>query len=260
MMRKFWYGTIAALCVVCLASCDKEDDAKVLSKEAAITSFTFDPAVEANAIVTSQPVINGNTITFTVDGLADAESIDALKPTIKVSEGAYISSFSGSFNLGMTYTVTAEDGMTQNTYTANCTGSIFDVYSGVLEVALNGTTLVAGAPYNISLEKQSDTELMIYIRDFTITIESMATTSPVGDVEIICTVAKTAAGYTFNGSKDLGVIEVPILGNTVSAHCVVNVENASVVGGTFTLPMKIDVLDGALTVDANFVGTPMQVE
>ena len=55
-------------------------------------------------------------------------------------------------------------------------------------------------------------------------------------------------------------VEVPILGNTVSAHCVVNVENASVVGGTFTLPMKIDVLDGALTVDANFVGTPMQVE
>ena len=160
----------------------------------------------------------------------------------------------------MTYTVTAEDGVTQNTYTANCTGSIFDVYSGVLEVALNGTTLVEGAPYNISLEKQSDTELMIYIRDFTITIESMATTIPLGDVEIICTVAKTADGYTFNGSKDLGVIEVPILGNTVSAHCVVNVENASVVGGTFTLPMKIDVLDGALTVDANFVGTPMQVE
>lgn len=259
MMRKFCYGTIAALGVVCLASCDK-DDTKELSKEAAITSFVFEPSVEANSIVTSQPVISGNTISFTVDGLADALDIDALDPTIEVSEGAYISSFNGSFSLGMNYTVTAEDGVTQNTYTTKCTGSIFDVYSGVLEVALNGMTLVEGAPYNISLEKQSDTELKIYIQDFTITIESMATTIPLGDVEIICTVSKTADGYTFNGSEDLGVLEVPILGNTVSAHCVVNVENASVVEGTFTLPMKIDVLDGALTVDANFVGTPMQLE
>lgn len=260
MMRKFCYGTIAALSVVCLGSCDNDDDSKKLSREAAITSFVFDTSVEANSIVTSQPVISGNTITFTVDGLADAEDIDALVPTIEVSQGAYVSAFSGSFNLEMNYTVTAEDGVTQNTYTANCTGSIFDVYSGVLDVVLNGTTLVEDAPYNISLEKQSDTELKIYIQDFTITIESMATTIPLGDVEIICAISETADGYIFEGSEDLGVLEVPILGNTVSAHCVVNVENASVVDGTLTLPMKIDVLDGAMTVDANFVGTPMQVE
>ncbi len=260
MMRKFCYGTIAALSVVCLGSCDNDDDSKKLSSEAAITSFVFDTSVEANSIVTSQPVISGNTITFTVDGLADAEDIDALVPTIEVSQGAYVSAFSGSFNLEMNYTVTAEDGVTQNTYTANCTGSIFDVYSGVLDVVLNGTTLVEDAPYNISLEKQSDTELKIYIQDFTITIESMATTIPLGDVEIICAISETADGYIFEGSEDLGVLEVPILGNTVSAHCVVNVENASVVDGTLTLPMKIDVLDGAMTVDANFVGTPMQVE
>lgn len=260
MMRKFCYGTIAALSVVCLGSCDNDDDSKKLSSEAAITSFVFDTSVEANSIVTSQPVISGNTITFTVDGLADAEDIDALVPTIEVSQGAYVSAFSGSFNLEMNYTVTAEDGVTQNTYTANCTGSIFDVYSGVLDVVLNGTTLVEDAPYNISLEKQSDTELKIYIQDFTITIESMATTIPLGDVEIICAISETADGYIFEGSEDLGVLEVPILGNTVSAHCVVNVENASVVDGTLALPMKIDVLDGAMTVDANFVGTPMQVE
>lgn len=260
MMRKFCYGTIAALSVVCLGSCDNDDDSKKLSSEAAIMSFVFDTSVEANSIVTSQPVISGNTITFTVDGLADAEDIDALVPTIEVSQGAYVSAFSGSFNLEMNYTVTAEDGVTQNTYTANCTGSIFDVYSGVLDVVLNGTTLVEDAPYNISLEKQSDTELKIYIQDFTITIESMATTIPLGDVEIICAISETADGYIFEGSEDLGVLEVPILGNTVSAHCVVNVENASVVDGTLTLPMKIDVLDGAMTVDANFVGTPMQVE
>lgn len=260
MMRKFCYGTIAALSVVCLGSCDNDDDSKKLSSEAAITSFVFDTSVEANSIVTSQPVISGNTITFTVDGLADAEDIDALVPTIEVSQGAYVSAFSGSFNLEMNYTVTAEDGVTQNTYTANCTGSIFDVYSGVLDVVLNGTTLVEDAPYNISLEKQSDTELKIYIQDFTITIESMATTIPLGDVEIICAISETADGYIFEGSEDLGVLEVPILGNTVLAHCVVNVENASVVDGTLTLPMKIDVLDGAMTVDANFVGTPMQVE
>lgn len=260
MMRKFCYGTIAALSVVCLGSCDNDDDSKKLSNEAAITSFVFDTSVEANSIVTSQPVISGNTITFTVDGLADAEDIDALVPTIEVSQGAYVSAFSGSFNLEMNYTVTAEDGVTQNTYTANCTGSIFDVYSGVLDVVLNGTTLVEDAPYNISLEKQSDTELKIYIQDFTITIESMATTIPLGDVEIICAISETADGYIFEGSEDLGVLEVPILGSTVSAHCVVNVENASVVDGTLTLPMKIDVLDGAMTVDANFVGTPMQVE
>ena len=259
-MKKFVYpALIAAIGFIGFTSCDKNDDeSPVLSSDAAIESFTFNTFEGENSIVTSQPIIRGTSISFTVDGMADNFDIAALHPTIVVSEGATYS-FSGSFETGMNYVVTAEDGKTKNSYTATCTGSMFDVYSGTLDVSLPEISLVKDAPYNISLEKESETTVRVYISDFTIDIESMNATIPLGEVEIGgCTVTKTDNGYVFNGTKDLGTIDVPIFGQIIPAHCVVNVENASVVDGTFTLPMKIDVLDGVLTVDANFVGTPME--
>lgn len=260
---KLPFSILAASCLlVGLSSCnDEKNEDPPLSKEAQITSFTFDTSKEGNEIVTSQPVANGNTFTFTVNGMADGLDMGLLSPTIVVSDGATYS-FSGSFPSGMTYTVTAEDQTTTNTYTAICTGSMFDVYSGLLDVSMLGTELAKDLPYNISLEKESATSVSVYIADFTIKILGMDI--PLGDVEIGgCEVTKVDNHYTFNGSLDLGTINVPVGEAQLPADCVVNVVDASVIDGTFTLPLKIDVLVNGTTplpVEANFVGTPMEEE
>lgn len=61
---------------------------------------------------------------------------------------------------------------------------------------------------------------------------------------------------------DLGTVNVPVGEAQLPADCVVNVVDASVIDGTFTLPLKIDVsVNGTtLPVEANFVGTPMEEE
>ena len=99
--------------------------AEELSSEAEIVSFTFDTSVEANSIVTSQPVINGNSISFSVGSDATVQQLSALVPTITVSENATVSPASGSavdFSQGaVTFIVTAEDGVTTTSYTATAT-------------------------------------------------------------------------------------------------------------------------------------------
>lgn len=83
------------------------------SAEAKITGFTFE-----SAWVTEQPVIDDaqNTITFKVDAAATTEQINALVPTITISDKATITPTSGvaqKFADGITYTVVAEDGTTK---------------------------------------------------------------------------------------------------------------------------------------------------
>lgn len=96
--------------------------AEELSSEAEIVSFTFDTSVDANSIVTSQPVINGDSITFSVSSDSVSERLSALVPTITVSENATVSPASGSavdFSQGtVTFTVTAQDGVTTRAYFA----------------------------------------------------------------------------------------------------------------------------------------------
>ena len=260
-MKKWNMGIVALLAVATLSACsDKNEEDPVLNTEAAITAFTFDTSVEANKIVTSQPVINGNEITFTVDGLADALEIDALVPTVTVSKGA-LYSFNGSFNQKMTYEVVSEDGATKNTYTVTCTGSMFKVYEGSLTVTLDGQELASDLPYNLSLEKEEAGTVKVFISDFSITMEQLGTIS-LGDVEISgCTPTKIDGGYQFSGTKDMGTLEVPILGNPMTADCVIDVADAQVVNGNLTVPMVIHVsaMGGMLTMDvnANYVGTPM---
>ena len=94
--------------------------------EAAILSFTFDTANEANACVIEQPVINDDkTITFRVNAdavEADPDMLKGLIPTITVSEGATLSPAGGvatDFSSNVTYTVLSEDGKTTATYTVN---------------------------------------------------------------------------------------------------------------------------------------------
>lgn len=84
------------------------------SSEAAITGVTF----ETN-LVTAQPVIEGNNITFSVSDTISAEELAALTPTIVVSPGAKLSPESGvpqDFTHPVTYTVTSEDGIFTTTY------------------------------------------------------------------------------------------------------------------------------------------------
>ena len=112
----------SAAAVIGITSCKPVEE---LSQEAKITSFTFDTSIEANSIVTSQPVIEGNNISFTVSHDATSEQLSALVPTITVSENATVSPASGSavdFSKGaVTFTVTAEDGETTASYTATAT-------------------------------------------------------------------------------------------------------------------------------------------
>lgn len=87
------------------------------SSEAKITEFTF----ESKEVV-SQPVIDGNKITFAVSDTISNEELSALVPTIVVSAGAKVSPESGvaqDFSKPVTYTVTSEDGIVTTTYTVS---------------------------------------------------------------------------------------------------------------------------------------------
>lgn len=95
------------------------------SSAAAITGFTFD-----SEFVTEQPVINEETgvITFKVSDAATDDDLEALVPTISISEKATISPASGvaqdfSKNKSVTYTVVAEDG-TLKTYVVSISGKM----------------------------------------------------------------------------------------------------------------------------------------
>lgn len=88
-----------------------------LKTDAQITAMTF-----SDTVVVGQPVINGTAINFYVAENADSISL-IMAPTITVSEGASVSPVSGvkvNFNAPVTYTVTAEDGVTTATYTVSC--------------------------------------------------------------------------------------------------------------------------------------------
>ncbi len=110
--------------------------------EAKILSFTFDPSVEANAVVISEPVIDeaAKTISFrTLDG-AD---ISALVPTITVSEGAMLTPASDEavdFASPVTYTVISEDGKTSVVYTVKNQSSALMKYSFEDWGIMNGTS------------------------------------------------------------------------------------------------------------------------
>lgn len=96
------------------------------SSEAAITEFSFD-----SEYVTSQPTIDGKKITFIVAEGITAEVLQALVPTIKISDKASVSPKSGEkqdFSQPVTYTVTSEDGIYSTVYTVSVAGKarIFD--------------------------------------------------------------------------------------------------------------------------------------
>lgn len=158
--------------------------AEELSSEAEIVSFTFDTSVDANSIVTSQPVINGDSITFSVSSDSVSERLSALVPTITVSENATVSPASGSavdFSQGsVTFTVTAQDGVTTRAYFAKAVTGTTDnpditypideqlagEYKGLIDITLNGSPVGTDIPKNITVAKVNDTTVSLLLEDF----------------------------------------------------------------------------------------------
>ena len=164
-----------------LSACKQVEE---LSKEAEITSFTFDTSVEANSIVSSQPVINGDSITFSVSSDSVSEQLSALVPTITVSENATVSPASGSavdFSQGsVTFTVTAQDGVTTRAYFAKAVTDTTDnpditypideqlagEYKGLLNITLGGEPVGSDIARNITVAKVDDETVSLTLEDF----------------------------------------------------------------------------------------------
>ncbi len=158
--------------------------AEELSSEAEIVSFTFDTSVEANSIVSSQPVINGDSITFSVSSDSVSERLSALVPTITVSENATVSPASGSavdFSQGsVTFTVTAQDGVTTRAYFAKAVTGTTDnpditypideqlagEYKGLLNITLGGSPVGSDIARNITVAKVDDETVSLTLEDF----------------------------------------------------------------------------------------------
>lgn len=158
--------------------------AEELSSEAEIVSFTFDTSVDANSIVTSQPVINGDSITFSVSSDSVSERLSALVPTITVSENATVSPASGSavdFSQGtVTFTVTAQDGVTTRAYFAKAVTGTTDnpditypideqlagEYKGLLNITLGGSPVGSDIARNITVAKVDDETVSLTLEDF----------------------------------------------------------------------------------------------
>lgn len=158
--------------------------AEELSSEAEIVSFTFDTSVDANSIVTSQPVINGDSITFSVSSDSVSERLSALVPTITVSENATVSPASGSavdFSQGtVTFTVTAQDGVTTRAYFAKAVTGTTDnpditypideqlagEYKGLLNITLGGEPVGSDIAKNITVAKVDDETVSLTLEDF----------------------------------------------------------------------------------------------
>lgn len=167
---------VSAAAIIGITSCKPTEE---LSKEASITSFIFDTTNEANSIVTSQPAIEGNTITFTVCYDATPEQLSSLVPTITVSEGATVNPASGSAvdfaNGPVTFTVTAQDGVTTSTYTATATmdkpaypidEQLAGEYKGLLDILLGGSPVGSDIPKNITVAKVDGETISLTMEDF----------------------------------------------------------------------------------------------
>ncbi|NDV96054.1 hypothetical protein D0T84_14195 [Dysgonomonas sp. 521] len=147
-MNKRILNCVLLLFSLALFTACSDDDDK--SSKAQITKMTFE-----DAIVITQPEIDGTNITFYVNPDATSEELSKLVPTIEISAKASIDPASGTavdFSEGSAkFTVTAEDD-TQVIYTVNCmkfndTGSsilrmTFDDPIVVKQPVIDGTNII----------------------------------------------------------------------------------------------------------------------
>ncbi|TRX41224.1 hypothetical protein FNW54_07625 [Bacteroides sp. HF-5092] len=130
-------------------------------------------------------------------------------------------------------------------------------YNGTLVVSLGGTE-VANEPKSLSLVKNGDDAIDVVINDFKLNVSLGGAVIPVslGNLKVEkCTLTQKDGKYTFNGSKDLKDIEVPLGdGDPTPVDCTVNIVNATVEGNNLNLPIVVGVM-GTLTVNVQYTGT-----
>lgn len=123
MKKDFFKTMLLMLCTVFTFAACSDDDDPILGSEAAMISFSFDPSVAANSIVTSQPVIGSdNSITYTVSEQATEAQLATLVPTVVVSSGATYTASGSDFSKEVTYKVVSEDGQTTTQYVVKVPG------------------------------------------------------------------------------------------------------------------------------------------
>ena len=244
----------SAAAVIGITSCKPVEE---LSQEAKITSFTFDTSIEANSIVTSQPVIEGNTITFTVSYDATDTLLSSLVPAITVSEGATVLPSSGSevdFSNGpVTFTVTAQDGATTANYTATATfddpsfpidEQLAGEYKGLLNITLGGEPVGSDIARNITVAKVDDETVSLTLEDFSFMgIE-------LGTIKVdSCKIA----------GSDIPEYDYSLSGEQTLTLNVIGEQHVTVDGGFFgnTISLTISIDFNGTPVDVTFDGTKL---
>lgn len=182
-MNKKIFGYVLLILSLGLFTACSDDDDK--SNKALITQMTFE-----DAIVVTQPTIDGTNIVFYVNPNATADDLKALVPTIEISSKATVDPASGTavdFSEGsVNFTVIAEDG-TEVIYTVNCmklndTGSsifsmTFEDPIVVKQPIIDGTNIIF---YVKGTAKGEDMEKLIP----TIEISKDATIDPASGSEV----------------------------------------------------------------------------
>ena len=232
------------------------------SSEAQITAFTFDTSVEANSIVTSQPVIEGNNISFTVSHDATSEQLSALVPTITVSENATVSPASGSavdFSQGsVTFTVTAQDGVTTRAYFAKAVTDTTDnpditypideqlagEYKGLLNITLGGAPVGSDIARNITVAKVDDETVSLTLEDFSFMGMELGTIK-VDSCKIV--------------GSDIPEYDYTLSGEQTLTLNVIGEQHVTVDGGFFgnTISLTISIDFNGTPVDVTFDGTKL---
>lgn len=207
MKKDFFKTMLLMLCAVFTFAACSDDDDPILGSEAAMISFSFDPSVAANSIVTSQPVIGSdNSITYTVSEQATEAQLATLVPTVVVSAGATYTASGSDFSKEVTYKVVSEDGQTTTQYVVKVPGLTYPIeeqvagtYKGLLNVEMLGNSLVVDEPKNITVTKNKGNAVDLLLTDFS--FQGM----PLGDIQLdSLTVTLDDKGvYTFTGNQGL---------------------------------------------------------
>lgn len=207
MKKDFFKTMLLMLCTVFTFAACSDDDEPILGSEAAMISFSFDPSVAANSIVTSQPVIGSdNSITYTVSEQATEAQLATLVPTVVVSSGATYTASGSDFSKEVTYKVVSEDGQTTTQYVVKVPGLTYPIeeqvagtYKGLLNVEMMGSSLVVDEPKNITVTKNKGNAVDLLLTDFS--FQGM----PLGDIQLdSLTVTLDDKGvYTFTGNQGL---------------------------------------------------------
>lgn len=207
MKKDFFKTMLLMLCAVFTFAACSDDDDPILGSEAAMISFSFDPSVAANSIVTSQPVIGSdNSITYTVSEQATEAQLATLVPTVVVSSGATYTASGSDFSKEVTYKVVSEDGQTTTQYVVKVPGLTYPIeeqvagnYKGLLNVEMLGNSLVVDEPKNITVTKNKGNAVDLLLTDFSVLGMSF------NDIQLdSLTVTLDDKGvYTFTGNQEL---------------------------------------------------------